>query len=542
MADRVQIKSQGWGVIQDTAGNAVSSMTLDIETSPGVNATVYLADTGATTTSPTSNADGEVAGWLEPGTYLVTDPRDLEVRTVEAVTGIANADVSVTLEAPINVQHSAYGAVGDGSTDDTAAIQAAIDAASAADGGEVFFPFTGDPNGGPSYLITAQLDGASDVILRGEGRNKTAIEYAGAGALSMLKFTAEANFAIRDLRFHMPSSNVAVNAIHLVDCVAWDIEDVQVSGGTAITDGNNKLKGIYCQQTASGLVPDRGFGRISNYNYIVEPPHPHAGTVSAGIYLEGHASQRMRNISIEGWGNIEHAEHGIKLVNCDHSKIGGTYFLQGNDKNLTLDGASWNVIDRLQMASPGTEHANVDSDSYGNVFILPSFYNPLTFGTQDGVYTTIIGSAEQATVQTRLSNVELVYSEQTTDVTVSATTEASPTTVIDNSTAITLDGNTTVLVEFYAAGVDNPGNAGGNTVTLSLWDGTSTNLGRLGEIYHDSTLYRRLPVLIRRRFTPAAGTYTYKVRGYRSNANGTVKAGSGGSGGYMPAYLRVSTL
>lgn len=56
-----------------------------------------------------------------------------------------------------------FGAEGDGSTDDTTAIQAAIDAAETAGGGIVYFP----PG---TYKLTAALDLKAKVILRGVGR------------------------------------------------------------------------------------------------------------------------------------------------------------------------------------------------------------------------------------------------------------------------------------------------------------------------------------------------------------------------------------
>jgi parallel beta-helix repeat protein len=59
-----------------------------------------------------------------------------------------------------------YGAVGDGTTDDTAAIQAAINAVNAAGGGTVFFP---DPS--VAYRITSPISIFSFLTLQGQSKN-----------------------------------------------------------------------------------------------------------------------------------------------------------------------------------------------------------------------------------------------------------------------------------------------------------------------------------------------------------------------------------
>ena len=66
--------------------------------------------------------------------------------------------------AVFNVKHPTYGAKGDGIVDDTASIQAALDAASAAGGGVVYVP-QGD------YLLSDGLEIASSCELRGTGRD-----------------------------------------------------------------------------------------------------------------------------------------------------------------------------------------------------------------------------------------------------------------------------------------------------------------------------------------------------------------------------------
>ncbi len=80
-------------------------------------------------------------------------------------TNMAEAANALAGKAVINLDHvfdvRDYGAVGDGTTDDRAAIQAAIDAASTANG-EVFFPMPST-----SYFINASLVPKSNVTIRG---------------------------------------------------------------------------------------------------------------------------------------------------------------------------------------------------------------------------------------------------------------------------------------------------------------------------------------------------------------------------------------
>lgn len=81
---RVEIKTQPWGVVQDTAGNALSGVTATIAKLDATSATVYSASTGATTTTPSTNSTGEVAGWIEPGEYTLTVPGKSAVRVQAA--------------------------------------------------------------------------------------------------------------------------------------------------------------------------------------------------------------------------------------------------------------------------------------------------------------------------------------------------------------------------------------------------------------------------------------------------------------------------
>lgn len=84
-----------------------------------------------------------------------------------------NANFSRMADMAYNVKGVGYAAVGDGTTDDTAAIQAAINAASTAGGGIVYFPKA-------TYAVsTLQLK--SNVYLLGAGKNAAILKATSAG-------------------------------------------------------------------------------------------------------------------------------------------------------------------------------------------------------------------------------------------------------------------------------------------------------------------------------------------------------------------------
>lgn len=98
---------------------------------------------------------------------------DFNVKETGTTTALALKDALHNIRSTSNpyfvVTDAAYGAVGNGVTDDKPAIQRAIDAAIAAGGGIVFFP------GGKTYLLTAGLTCTSNKV-----------SFMGTGALSSI--------------------------------------------------------------------------------------------------------------------------------------------------------------------------------------------------------------------------------------------------------------------------------------------------------------------------------------------------------------------
>lgn len=89
-----------------------------------------------------------------------------------------NAALSQIGDLATNVTDAAYGATGNGGTDDTVAVQAAIDAVESAGGGVVYFP-------AGTYLVSS-LTAPSNVRLVGAGREASEIKKSTNGVLLSL--------------------------------------------------------------------------------------------------------------------------------------------------------------------------------------------------------------------------------------------------------------------------------------------------------------------------------------------------------------------
>jgi len=131
------------------------------------------------------------------------------------------------------------------------------------------------------------------------------------------------------------------------------------------------------------------------------------------------------------------------------------------------------------------------------------------------------------TLSPAAGGVELAYNEFTSNVSVTATSEATANTVVTAS-AITADGSTPIVIEFYAPSVDA-------NVAIVLYDGSSTVGGVLA--FNGA----QVPIYVPKRLTPASGSHTYSIRAYKPSGSPSVQAGTGGSGNNMPGFIRITT-
>lgn len=131
---------------------------------------------------------------------------------------------------------------------------------------------------------------------------------------------------------------------------------------------------------------------------------------------------------------------------------------------------------------------------------------------------------------------ELDYAEFTAPVSVTGTNVAGAQTIVTGN-AVAYSGD--ILIEFFAPSAEVGASVGAQLIFF-LTDG-GTDIGIIAQHRTGSAGSSFInEVHGRRKITGLAATKTYGVKAYRVTANGTVTAGAGGAGAYMPGYIRIT--
>lgn len=132
---------------------------------------------------------------------------------------------------------------------------------------------------------------------------------------------------------------------------------------------------------------------------------------------------------------------------------------------------------------------------------------------------------------------ELGYTQFTSPVSVTATTEGTANTLV-TAGAIAFDGSTAAMIHFYIP--EWAHSVTRDTMTVYLYqDGSS-----IGIIWQGRSTTANDPMAgidAWRRLTPSSGSRTYSIRAAVQSGTVTVNVGSGGSGNFLPGFIRIVT-
>lgn len=191
--------------------------------------------------------------------------------------------------------------------------------------------------------------------------------------------------------------------------------------------------------------------------------------------------------------------------------------------------ASDNVFPRFLISEGGS----TTTPAAGRVTMYAKA-DGLLYSKDDAGAETLVSGGTGGTYTAQLS-----YVEFTAAVSVTGTTEAGSNNVV-TSAAVTYDGSTPVMIDFFAPNVNAPNAASGFIVLLLYED--ATILGLLGILRQPGTTSANMTaaMYLSRRITPASGSKAYSIKAYVSSGTGTITAGAGGTGTYLPGFIRIS--
>lgn len=132
-------------------------------------------------------------------------------------------------ENVFNVQDEAYGAVGDGTTDDTSSIQAAISAAQAAGGGTVFFP------SGEYAVTSVTTAGSVPIELRGDGQDLSVLQVDMSAGGELTLSATGSRVSMRDMAVESSTADTASALIVVGPANAVDISSCTLGSNSAST-------------------------------------------------------------------------------------------------------------------------------------------------------------------------------------------------------------------------------------------------------------------------------------------------------------------
>jgi polygalacturonase len=263
-----------------------------------------------------------------------------------------DANFDLLSQEVVNVK--SYGALGDNSTNDAVAIQAAIDA-----GGRVFFP-------AGTYIVGATLNIKTNVTLAGTGMG-TVLKAANSLNANLISTTGASQIffaGIRDMRLDgNKANNTSGITLLLRQAHTWYVRGVHIKDSA---DVGLKLQGTDANTTTLNCwIRDC---RIEN-------------TVNQAMFIDGFApNNHVSGCIIGGTTNFD----GIECTN-DEELIVGCHIHTAARHGINMNGGDNCIVEGNYIESSNQHGINIASTSIGTRCIGNVCFNNGLTGTGDGI-------------------------------------------------------------------------------------------------------------------------------------------------------------
>lgn len=366
--------------------------------------------------------------------------------------------------SPIYFNVKTYGAKGDGTTDDSAAITAAFSAANSAGGGYIYFP----PG---TYISSTEQDVPSNCTVGGSGYNSIIRRRTGSSSylVNVLRVNSKSNVRITNLQIDGQKADIITN----YSATALSSPYIYTTcNGVYVTGASTDVTIDHCwihDAYFGNVAPDSVDGMVIESNYLYNGRDNQingrvqaalggicthvtvadnivigAGPQSTANQFSGIQFIRSTYLTITGnvcelFGNTNtHEGDGIGLEGCRHVTISGNTCTHNLDQGIKVDWtvegvpAAWDAIDSYV---PG------DCVSYLSNNFVAATYN--TNATPPSTATSNTNWTYQATGP---------YNQRSVDVTISnnvcsdnnyfaATGDSSNGILVQNAEDVLVEGN-----------------------------------------------------------------------------------------------------
>lgn len=283
------------------------------------------------------------------------------------ITGAVARTVNAKLQEIVSVKD--FGAVGDGITNDSAAVQAAVDAIKFTTGGTIYFPVG-------TYLCNAIIDGNKDIDLLGDGpasviksalNNEFAIQYERTFRTAFLRnlTVAGTNKNTHGAYFNI-GSNVIIDNCNITGCGLGIVFNATIDTRITNTNINRNYLGLYytCRTAAGSPTVTNINGQAYTFTSAFFPQQPGEsdveGTVLAinniGIVVDQPDNPYAKNSNIKIWGGLNQ-QNTVGFIGDlgqggPPSAICGTWFENNNTGTALFNGNTYDATDVYITSGP----------------------------------------------------------------------------------------------------------------------------------------------------------------------------------------------